>query len=64
MTSHFAISIEKPAIPRAPSIYAINANTKSITASPIKSAIFYSPYCNLTNISYNFVVGIWIRSWA
>jgi hypothetical protein len=44
MTSHFAISIEKPAIPRAPNINAISANIKNVTASPIKSAIFQSPF--------------------
>jgi len=43
MMSHFAISIEKPATPLAPSIYAINANTKRATASPIKSTIFNPP---------------------
>ncbi|AKB44186.1 hypothetical protein MSKOL_1901 [Methanosarcina sp. Kolksee] len=43
MTSHFAISIDKPATPLAPNIYAINANIKKTTASPIKSAIFHSP---------------------
>jgi|GEM_PF-3250173 hypothetical protein len=41
--SHFAISIEKPATPRAPSTYAINANIRKTTASPIKSGIFHSP---------------------
>ena len=44
MTSHFAIYIEKPAIPRAPNINAISANIKNVTASPIKSAIFQSPF--------------------
>ena len=41
ITSHFAISIEKPAIPRAPNTYAINANTKKVTASPIKPGMFH-----------------------
>jgi len=43
MTSHFAISIEKPAIPRAPSTYATSANIKKTIANPIKSGIFHSP---------------------
>jgi len=38
--SHFAISIEKPAIPCAPKIYAINASIKKNIARPIKPAIF------------------------
>lgn len=49
ITSHFAISIEKPATPRAPSIYAINANIRKATASPIKSGIFHSPSEYLAN---------------
>jgi hypothetical protein len=55
ITSHLAISIEKPAIPRAPSIYAINAKIKRTTASPIKSAMFtlqlhlrYKRHCNVS----------------
>ena len=40
MTSHFAISIEKPAIPLAPSTNATSANIRKTTASPIKSARF------------------------
>lgn len=49
ITSHFAIVIEKPAIPRAPNIYAINAKIKNTTANPIRSAIFYSPNLHLTD---------------
>jgi len=51
ITSHFAISIDKPATPRAPSIYAINANIRKTTASPIKSGIFHSPSDYLINKS-------------
>jgi hypothetical protein len=39
ITSHFARSIEKPAIPRAPSMNAIKAMTRKNTAAPIKSTI-------------------------
>jgi len=34
--NHFAISIEKPAIPVAPNTYAMNANIKKNIARPIK----------------------------
>ncbi len=37
--NHFAISIEKPAIPVAPNTYATNANNKKNTARPIKLGI-------------------------
>jgi hypothetical protein len=43
ITSHFAISIEKPAIPRAPNTYATSAKIRKTTASPIKSAAFTPP---------------------
>jgi|GEM_PF-5035029 hypothetical protein len=43
MMSHFAISIEKPAIPLAPNMYAMSANIRKNIASPIKPAIFHSP---------------------
>jgi len=39
MMSHLAISIDNPATPRAPSIYATSANIRKTTASPIKSTM-------------------------
>jgi len=48
ITSHFAIFMDKPAIPLAPKIYATSAKIKNTIASPIKSGIFYSPYGCLT----------------
>ena len=42
ITNHFAISIEKPATPRASNINATNANTRNKTASPINPGIFHS----------------------
>lgn len=54
MISHFAISIEKPAIPRAPNIYAINANIRKNTARPIKPGMFHSS--RLTDKSRDFLL--------
>jgi hypothetical protein len=42
--SHFAISIEKPAIPRAPNMYATNANIRKNIARLIKPAIIIPHY--------------------
>lgn len=50
--NHFATSIEKPAIPCAPNIYATSANIKKTTAKNIKSTIFYSPKLYYLVISY------------
>jgi hypothetical protein len=41
--SHFAISIEKPATPRAPNIYAINASIIKNIARLNKPSIFIPP---------------------
>ena len=40
MMSHFAISIEKPATPRAPNMYATSANIRKSIARPIKPGMF------------------------
>ncbi len=44
--NHFAISIEKPAIPVAPNTYAMNANIKKNIARPIKLGIIEPPSHN------------------
>ena len=44
ITSHFAIVMEKPAIPLAPNIYATSAKMRNNTANPIKSAIIHPLY--------------------
>jgi len=41
ITSHFAMVIEKPAIPFAPSTNATSAKMRNNTANPIKSAIIH-----------------------
>ena len=41
ITSHFAMVIEKPAIPFAPSTNATRAKMRNNTANPIKSAIIH-----------------------
>lgn len=49
--SHFAISIEKPAIPCAPNIYAIKASIKKNIARPIKPVMFLPSKRELTYTS-------------
>ena len=41
ITSHFAMVIEKPAIPFAPNTNATSAKMRNNTANPIKSAIIH-----------------------
>jgi hypothetical protein len=59
ITSHFAIDIEIPATPRAPSSAKTNASMKNKMANPSKSAIIYLlRFVNRQGMHYQLLVFI------